>query len=179
MLLARVDDDTTTTATPLRGVFARNDAWLATGDLFRRDVDNDLWLVDDVADLVPTEHGRVPTIPVVDALMTIPGVDLAIAYGIATKTPSVRDLTAAVTLLEGTVLDADAVTDALRGLDPQRRPTVVRVVDDIPTSTWYRPLKGPLREVGIPAPTEINPVFRINAKRDRYRAVATKSPPTD
>ena len=28
---------------PLRGVFARDDAWMATGDLFRVDADGDLW----------------------------------------------------------------------------------------------------------------------------------------
>src|SRR6476660_9522124 len=29
--------------TPLRGVFARDDAWVATGDLFRVDKDGDFW----------------------------------------------------------------------------------------------------------------------------------------
>jgi putative long chain acyl-CoA synthase len=31
---------------PLRGVFARDDAWMSTGDLFRVDSDGDLWLVE-------------------------------------------------------------------------------------------------------------------------------------
>ena len=37
MLLARARETTTVATTPLRGVFARDDAWLSTGDLFRRD----------------------------------------------------------------------------------------------------------------------------------------------
>lgn len=41
MLLARLRRGEPTSMTPLRGVFAREDAWLATGDLFRRDADGD------------------------------------------------------------------------------------------------------------------------------------------
>ena len=48
---------------PLRGVFEPDDAWLATGDLFRRDEDGDYWLVDHVAALIRTAHGYVAGVP--------------------------------------------------------------------------------------------------------------------
>jgi len=41
MLLARVSPTDPLTVVPLRGVFAPDDAWLVTGDLFRRDADGD------------------------------------------------------------------------------------------------------------------------------------------
>ena len=44
----------------LRGVFEPGDAWLETGDLFRRDVDGDFWLVDHVPSLIRTAAGRRP-----------------------------------------------------------------------------------------------------------------------
>ena len=46
MLLARARRRDAIATTPLRGVFARDDAWLSTGDLFRRDADGDYWRLD-------------------------------------------------------------------------------------------------------------------------------------
>ena len=43
MLLARVRPGEPLSVVPLRGVFAPGDAWLVTGDLFRRDADGDYW----------------------------------------------------------------------------------------------------------------------------------------
>ena len=80
MLLARAD--AALTATPLRGVFEPNDAWLETGDLFRRDADGDFWLVDNVHALISTARGFVPTRSVADALGDMRAVDLAVAYGV-------------------------------------------------------------------------------------------------
>ncbi len=55
MLLARTRARETTATMALRGVFARDDAWLATGDLFRRDADGDYWRMDGVREFA---HGR-------------------------------------------------------------------------------------------------------------------------
>ena len=49
MLLAEVRSDSIGSGDGvLRGVFEPGDAWLETGDLFRRDSDGDYWLVDHV-----------------------------------------------------------------------------------------------------------------------------------
>ena len=49
MLLTRLRGVVATSESPLRGLFEPDDAWLASGDLFRADDDGDLWLVDGVA----------------------------------------------------------------------------------------------------------------------------------
>ena len=82
MLLARVSPTEQLSVTPLRGVFARDDAWLATPDLFRRDADGDYWRVDGLNDVVRTADGPAFTGPIRDALYDIPAVDLAVAYGV-------------------------------------------------------------------------------------------------
>jgi putative long chain acyl-CoA synthase len=166
MLLARAPRDASVaTASPLRGVFEVDDAWMATGDLCRKDNDGDIWLVDHVTGLVRTAHGPVATVPVEDALMSVPGVDLAAAYGLTSAEGDHELLIVAVTLQAGQRLDIDAVAEAVAGLDPASRPNVVRVVDDIPRTTWYRLMKDPLRAEGLVVSSRSKPVW--------YREVAT------
>ena len=72
VLVAEVDPDVNASLdTPLRGVFRPDDAWLATGDLFRRDPDGDFWLLDSISALIRTERGPVPPTPIRDALWTL------------------------------------------------------------------------------------------------------------
>src|SRR5438445_12125147 len=82
MLLARVRPSEPLSVVPLRGVFAAGDAWLVTGDLFRRDRDGDYWRVDSVAEVIMTRDGPVFSTPIRDALADLPAVDLSVAYGV-------------------------------------------------------------------------------------------------
>src|SRR5205823_13688131 len=82
MLLARVNPSEPTSSIPMRGVFSPDDAWLLTGDLFRRDADGDFWRVDGLADVITTAAGHVFTTPIRDALCSLPAVDLAVVYGV-------------------------------------------------------------------------------------------------
>ncbi len=148
MLLASAD--AALTAAPLRGVFEANDAWLETGDLFRRDEDGDFWLVDTVLALIRTADGFVATRPIVDALGDMRAVDLAVAYGIPAGDAEIA--VAAVSLRGDRKVAAADLSGAMTKLRPSERPAVVRVVDEIPVTTWYRPLTGPLRDEGIPEP---------------------------
>ena len=150
MLLTRVREIVSTTESPLRGVFARDDAWLATGDLFRRDSDGDHWLVDHASALIRTPAVMVGAFPIQDALGDLDAVDLAVAYGvpIAEEGPSLA--VAAVTLRAGHRLGGAEIGQALSVLPLEQRPDVVHVVDDIPVTTWYRPTTGALRAAGLP-----------------------------
>jgi putative long chain acyl-CoA synthase len=168
MLLARVSRTDQTSSTPLRGVFARDDAWLMTGDLFRKDADGDFWRVDNLADVIRTAAGPVFTAPIRDALGDLAAVDLAVAYGVPANGGDDKVAVAAVTLLAGEELNAQQVARALEVLPPAERPTIVHVVDEIPVTTWFRPLTGPLREAGIPEPGDGRVVW-YRSTGDRYR----------
>lgn len=176
MLLARTPRDASVaTASPLRGVFDVNDAWLATGDLFRRDTDGDYWLVDHITGLVRTASGPVPTVPVEDALMTVPGVDVAVAYGLTSAEGGHELLIGAVTMQAGEKLDIDLAAQAIASLPPASRPNVIRVVDDIPRNTWFRLLKGPLRDDGLVVSTKARPVWYREAATGQWRKLTAEA----
>ena len=83
MLVARARAERDARSTPMRGVFSRDDAWLSTGDLFRRDADGDYWRLDSVQDVIHTRRrARCSPAPIRDALGDLPAVDLAVAYGL-------------------------------------------------------------------------------------------------
>ncbi len=168
MLLARAASGDGMATIALRGVFARDDAWLATTDLFRRDADGDYWRLDGVRELIRTATGPVFTAPIRDALGDLPAIDLAAAYGVDDGRG--RELAvAAVTLVDAEELSASELTAALRVLPRARRPTLVRVVERIPVTTWYRPITTSLRDEGIPEPGDGLPVFYRGPRADNYR----------
>ncbi len=150
MLLTRVRGLVSTSESPLRGLFEVDDAWLATGDLFRFDDDGDLWLVDNVASLIRTAHGHVGAFPILDALADIETIDLGVVYGVPDPGSEAYIAVAAVTLRRGGELDAEALTEALSILPAGDRPDLVHVVKEIPVTTWYRPSTAALRAAGVP-----------------------------
>ncbi len=174
MLLARVRPTDPLTVVPLRGVFAPNDAWLVTGDLFRRDADGDHWRVDNVAEVIRTADGPVFSTPIRAALGELPAVDLAVAYGVRSDERAHQIAVAAVTLRSGRRLNARELGDALAGLAPDQRPAVVQVVDRIPVTTWYRPITAALRDAGVPRPGDGTVAWYRDPKRDTYRPLTAE-----
>jgi len=151
MLLARERaGETAADEGALRGVFAPDDAWRSTGDLFRQDADGDLWLVGDAGALIRTIDGALAARPIAEALGELDADDLAVAYGVRPRGARAEIAVAAVTRRARTQLVAVDVADALRGLERRQRPQIVHVVREIALSTWYRPLAAPLRERGLP-----------------------------
>ncbi|HEY8002033.1 MAG TPA: alpha/beta fold hydrolase [Solirubrobacterales bacterium] len=151
MLLTRLRGVVATSDSPLRGLFEPNDAWLATGDLFRADEDGDLWLVDNVASLIRTDHGYVPAFPILDALGDLQAIDLAVVYGVPAPDSDNSLAIAAATLRPGFELDPEQLAEALATLPEPERPDLVQVVDEIPVTTWYRPSTAQLRAAGAPS----------------------------
>ena len=137
--------------TPMRGVFSRDDSWVSTRDLFRRDADGDFWRLDSIVDVIHTAQGPVLPALIRDALGELDAVDLSVAYGLRLDTGGDEVAVGAVTLRDGQELDAEAISASLADLDQTERPALVHVVDEIPVTTWFRPLTGPLRDAGLPA----------------------------
>ena len=169
MLLARVNPTDPLTITPLRSLFARGDAWVVTGDLFRRDADGDYWRVDGGGDVIQTIDGPVFTTPIRDALGDIPAVDLAAAYGVKPTGADAQLAVAAVTLRADGAVTALELSRALAALPAEGRPVVVHVVDRIPVTTWFRPQTQKLREAGIPELGEGVQAWYLDAPRETYR----------
>ena len=179
MLLARVSPSEAWSATPLRAVFAREDAWAQSGDLFCRDEDGDFWLVDGVANVIRTATGPVFTRPIANALMDLPTVDLAVAYGVPDGEGAAEEVPVAALTMRGEwELEAEEVEAALERLPEQERPVYIRVVDSIPVTTWYRPMTSPLRAEGIPKPAADTTVFKLE-RAGRYRPLRPGKPATD
>jgi putative long chain acyl-CoA synthase len=169
MLLARTRAREATATMALRGVFGREDAWLATGDIFRRDSDGDYWRLDGIREIVRTAKGPAFTTPIRDALGNIPAVDLAVAYGVRPKRRRHDVAVAALTLRDGYELNAHDLTSVMASLPPEGRPAVIHVVDAIPVTTWYRPMTGTLREAGMPEPGEGKQIWRLGRDGESYR----------
>nr|WP_161101468.1 AMP-binding protein [Actinomadura rayongensis] len=168
MLLARVRPAALATAArPVRGVFAPEDAWTITGDLFRRDADGDFWPVGREDELIRAATGIVPPGPIRDALGDLPGVDQVAVYAIGTGHGELA--AAAVTLRAGAELKPVDVSEALLKVEPRLRPAVVRVVDAIPTTPGHRPLTDALRAEGVPPP---GPGAYFRDKSGAYRPLS-------
>lgn len=172
MLLARVRAGSQTSSAPLRGVFHRDDAWLATGDLFKRDRDGDYWRLDSLGDVIAAADGPVFTTPIRDALGDLPAVDLAVVYGVRPGRRRHELAVAAVTVRPGHELAARDIGDALRALAMRERPAIVRVVARIPVTTWFRPLTAPLRQAGIPLPGEGEQAWYLDRSGSTYRPLS-------
>lgn len=149
MLLARVRLAAIgAAARPVRGVFAPEDAWTITGDLFRRDADGDFWLVGREAELIRTAEGIVPPGPIRDALGDLPYIDTVAVYGVPVGE---AEIVAAAVSLRGTgeVKPLD-LSEALLRVEPGLRPAIVRIVDEVPVTAGRRLRTGPLRDEGVP-----------------------------
>ena len=172
MLLARVRPEAIGMGDGvLRGVFEPGDAWLETGDLFVVDEDGDFWLVDHISTVIRSASGIVWSGPIQDALGDVDSIALAVAYGVRredeTEVPC-----AAMTLHEGHKLDVHEVERALADLGDAGIPAVIRVVDRIPLTTWYRPITGPLEQEGLPMPSTPPDSWYWDPRKGGYRRMS-------
>ncbi|GAA5059804.1 AMP-binding protein [Nocardia callitridis] len=150
LLLGKATESIDISAGGMRGVFAAGDSWMPTENLFRRDSDGDYWLVDRKDTAIRTARGPVYGGPIIDCLNDIAAVDMEVAYGL--EFGDRRIAVGAVSVRAGFELDPGDVTEALRALDPDKRPDLVHVVDDIPRSASYRPSVRAVRAAGDPKP---------------------------
>jgi putative long chain acyl-CoA synthase len=171
LLLARADHDLAAShATPLRGVFRRDDAWLSTGDLFRIDADGDHWLVGAVDELIDTRFGKVGPRPVEDALADLAGVDLVTVYGVP-QPDGPGLLVAAVTQQPGATIKLRDLDELVGQLPDWQRPDIVRVVAAIPTTTWFRLRNDSLCAEGVVAARAGHPAWILGRATGRYERI--------
>ncbi|WP_375491939.1 alpha/beta fold hydrolase [uncultured Jatrophihabitans sp.] len=168
LLLVRASAADAHSGAALRGVFASDDAWRSSDDLFLRDENGDLWLAGPVAEVIDTADGEVLPSGARFALSSISVLDLIVAYGVPEGDAEV--LVAAVTVRKDAELTADDLDKALRRLPALQRPKYVQALPSIPLTTWHRPQWRPLQAKGVPKPTRTRHVWRLNADTGRYEA---------
>ena len=158
MLIARIDpghpvaafdgfvDERESARRVLRDAVSPGDAWFVTGDVLRVDAEGDYWFVDRAADMIRTPKGPVASVSVEDALYEVGEVKHAVAYGVRLPDLAHDVPVATIVLRDGRALDGVALARQLEArLDVNARPRFLRIVDSVPMSVGYRPLKHPLR----------------------------------
>jgi putative long chain acyl-CoA synthase len=95
-------------------------------------------------------------------------VDLAVSYGLRPGEAADEIPVAAVTLRAGHELTPEMLSTAVSELPRHDRPTLVQVVDEIPVTTWFRPLTTPLRAQGMP-PANTGSAWYLDRGGRRYR----------
>lgn len=159
---------------PLRSVLVPGDEWGSTGDLFRADVDGDLWLVGPADGLIETTEGRIAPSEVRDALGAVPGVGVAAAYGVPNGDGS--------NVLVGVVTRSGRhgprkidIEVALADLPQECRPVRVLVLAEMPLTTWSRPDVRHLRDEGLPVPQPGRVVWQRQHDGRSYRRLTGRA----
>ncbi|HEU0033296.1 MAG TPA: AMP-binding protein [Kofleriaceae bacterium] len=125
----------------VRDAFEQGDLWFVTNDFFQVDVEGDFWLVDRAGQMIQTRLGPVASQKIEDALYDAPGVALCIAAADG-DVPI-----AAIQLQPDAALDVDGLSHAVATLPEYARPRELRVVDAIPLTDGFRPIKRALRDL--------------------------------
>ena len=123
--------------------------------------------MDSLAALISTSRGTVSPRPVENALGELDAVDLVACYPVHDQDTGVASA-AAVTLRPGAQLDAASLNRALAELEPDARPDVIHVLEEMPVTSWFRPSVSDLRpppETGADAPA-----WQLNRRTRRYQA---------
>jgi putative long chain acyl-CoA synthase len=175
MLPGRLGEERPRGPRALRGTFEPGDAWLQTADLFRRDGDGDFWLVGPACSLFPTPDGPVAPRDIEHALGGLPGVRLAVAYGVPDLEGEGKLAADAVALEPDKVITSGVLDTALAALAPAQRPAIIRVVDRLPVTASFRPVTGDLRREGLTKP-DCGYAFRRDAS-GRYAPLAQAAAP--
>jgi acyl-CoA synthetase (AMP-forming)/AMP-acid ligase II len=112
------------------------------------DTEGDYWFVDRQNQMIATRMGVVASTKIEDALYACGSVALCIAVGIPDPDANGVELpAAAIELHPDTTLDLEALSAAARQLPEYARPRRVRVVEHLPLTDGYRPIKHGLRDL--------------------------------
>jgi putative long chain acyl-CoA synthase len=127
----------------IRDAFEPGDTWFVTGDIFEVDAVGDYWFVDRKSEMIMTKLGPVASTRIEDAMYDCPSVALCIACGLPDGDHEVP--IAAVQLHAS--LDLAALSAAAATLPEYARPRRLRIVEQLPLTDGFRPIKVGLRDL--------------------------------
>jgi putative long chain acyl-CoA synthase len=147
----------------LRDAFEQGDTWFITNDLAKVDTVGDYWFIDKPNHMVLTRLGPVASTRIEDGLYECPDIALCVVTGRADpEDASVQVPIAAVQLHHDGELDLGLLAKAVQALPEYARPRELRVVDAIPMTDGYRPIKRRAFELTARA------TYRWNTLTQRY-----------
>ncbi len=150
----------------LRDAFEPGDLWFVTGDFFEVDVEGDYWFVDRAGQMIKTKLGAVASTRIEDAIYEAPGVALCVAASQPdTEHPGHEVPIVALQLQKGSPLELAAISAAVAKLPEYARPRRLRLVDDIPLTDGFRPIKRAILELDT---SDGANVFAWDARAQRY-----------
>jgi fatty-acyl-CoA synthase len=152
----------------LRNVFAKGDAWFATGDLMRQDADGYFYFVDRVGDTFRWKGENVSTTEVSERLQGAPGVREANVYGVPVDGADGRAGMAG--LVVGPEFNIAAFAEHVaRELPPYAQPVFVRILPEIAVTGTFKPRKVDLIAEGFDPGAVKGPVYVRDAKKGYTR----------
>jgi putative long chain acyl-CoA synthase len=129
----------------IRDAFEPGDTWFVTGDIFEVDAVGDYWFVDRKSEMIMTKLGPVASTRVEDAMYGCSSVALCIACGLREGDHEVP--IAAIQLHPTAALDLAALSAAAATLPEYARPRRLRIVEQLPLTDGFRPIKVGLRDL--------------------------------
>ncbi|MBV1703415.1 MAG: AMP-binding protein [Hyphomicrobiales bacterium] len=153
-------------AKALRDVFADGDRWFRTGDLMTRDADGFWRFVARIGDTWRWKGENVSAAEVEAALRACPGVDDAIAYGVAVTGHAGRAGMAA--LVADEIFDAATLAAALAArLPPAAMPRFLRIEKALAATATFKPVKSLYAREGY-APGVADALFVLDTAAGAY-----------
>jgi putative long chain acyl-CoA synthase len=162
----------------LRDAFDPGDTWFVTGDFFEVDTEGDYWFVDRQGQMILTRLGPVASTRIEDALYEHAGVALCIAAAMPNPDePGTEIPIAAIQLHPAAPLDLAALAQAAVQLPEYARPRRICVMEQLPLTDGFRPIKRGLRDLALVAGPNLyvwssRTQSYESAEQDRTKAVS-------
>jgi fatty-acyl-CoA synthase len=152
----------------LRDVFARGDAWYRTGDLMRTDADGFYHFIDRLGDTFRRKGENVATSEVAAAILSFPGVNEAVVYGVTV--PAEEGAAGMATLVvDGGTFDLAALRRHLvRLLPAYARPLFLRIRGRIEVTATFKHNKSELKREGFDPAASDDAVYLDDPRRQAF-----------
>ena len=148
----------------LHDVFEKGDAFFATGDLMRTDVDGYFYFVDRIGDTYRWKGENVSTNEVAERLLGCPGVKEANVYGV--EVPGLEGRAGMAGLVVGPEFDIKAFGDGVaHELPSYAQPVFVRILPALETTGTFKTRKMDLVADGFDPGKIKGPLYVHDAKK--------------
>lgn len=153
----------------VRNAFKQGDMWFNTGDMLRDMGFRQLQFVDRLGDTFRWKGENVATAEVEKALLSFPGVNSAVAYGVAMPTGEGKAGMAAIVRNAGQAIDFLALPAHLKSVLPKYAvPLFIRLVDDFQWTATHKIKKNTLKNEGYD-PGKVGPdIYVLLPGKDDY-----------